>query len=180
MREPLGYWHRFWRELVCWLFGHRVTLSRQRHTPYYGWEEKDVPYTYRRGLGNYMWEDVAWWRAKCHRCRVRWRMNDEGRIVWHQRWWWALYGAISTARFHAKQLNDGNPAAFGWRFLVIPVAAAEQFALHFYERIPATWWTPLSDVQYWLYCRMDEADAESPPPPSDKAAVPHPSAPDAA
>src|SRR4051812_38953705 len=82
MKYPLNRWQWFFRGMTCFLFGHKWKYARLRHSQYFGCDIEEVPYLYRKTTGNYMWETVSWWRAKCTRCREQ--TTQEPSTVWHK------------------------------------------------------------------------------------------------
>src|SRR5690348_11350031 len=73
MNNPLKWHHEMARELTCCIVGHKWKVTPRRKTQYYDMDKHEVPYAYRKSTGNYMWENVAWWSAKCTRCRLKTR-----------------------------------------------------------------------------------------------------------
>src|SRR6185312_706552 len=90
MKYPLKQHHWIGRELICYFFGHKWKHSKSVKTEYYGMNKKDVPYSYRKSTGNYMWKSLASWSNKCVRCRTRLKENEWPNHPWYKTVKWSV------------------------------------------------------------------------------------------
>jgi hypothetical protein len=104
MKYPLNNWHMAGRETICFFFGHKWKTSKSVHTKWWDLfdqeKEQEIPYGVRKSVGNYLFEDLAWWSNKCTRCRKKERRDA---CVWpHQPWYKCQYWAIRDAWQNSK------------------------------------------------------------------------------
>lgn len=161
MKHPLAWRYRLLRETTCFFLGHKWHGSPICKTQYYGADVKDVPYNLRKSSGNYMWEYVAWWSAKCTRCRDKVRQPAEAHHVWYKNQYWAIRAAIYKFSWHLSDefecTGSGNPISWHLKplqFLMACVSALLQYLMQF-ETLPWTWWTWLADIEYWWYGKLE-------------------------
>lgn len=87
MKYPLRWYHRFFRELICYFFDHDWVCSKSVHSKWFGANYEDIPWGIRQGSSNCLWESLAWWSYKCQRCRMHLRENQWPRMKWYKVWY---------------------------------------------------------------------------------------------
>ena len=168
MNHPLysRRWLNIWRETVCWAIGHQWVHSPRRTTEWYGTEDYETraPYVLRKRSGNILYEDVAWWSAKCRRCRHKQRPDHgEPHEVWHRILHRAVACGIQSARWHVESMREDRSRYPLWvHALAVPMTAisfAEQFTLHLLRfdgsGVPASWMSWVWDIQHGWYWLLD-------------------------
>lgn len=154
---------------MCFFFGHKWKQSPRKETQYYDKDFEEVPYSYRKSTGNYMFENVAWWSQKCTRCRQKDRedSNNWGHQPWYKNQYWAIKDAIHHSWFmftftlwpehheyypeKKKPLWKRIPAAIAIWF----IAGFSQYWIHF-DEIPFFPAGFALDAEYKLMEWIDE------------------------
>jgi hypothetical protein len=157
VKYPLKWRHEFVRDMTCWFKGHHWTCTPRRHTEYFGKHSDEVPYLYRRGtgLGNYMFEDVAWWSSKCRRCRIKTREWpwDSAHVTAIR----AFKYSMREIKWSAKYVLEETEASLIKKLLFIPpvaiISALNTFFVQF-DRLPSSVWVGLSNCHDWLWERL--------------------------
>lgn len=171
MKHPLHerYWLNLWLETVCWALGHQWKHSPTRQTEWYDVDDYDkkAPYVLRKRSGNILFEDVAWWSAKCTRCRFKVRPDHgDPHEVWHRRVWVGLRAGLQSAAWHVGFVREDRFHRPWWVnalcMLMVPAHGLAQFTLHLLRfdggGVPHTWLAWTWDVEHWWYGVLDRHD----------------------
>ena len=177
MKHPLwNNWREsFKRQTTCFFLGHKWKYSPSRKTEWWG-NDEGAPYEVRKITGNHLFVDVAWWKAKCVRCRQKIR-RDGGEIpeVWYRTQWNGLRAAWefglwwhikANLRYNKKNRTNGR-ANYPWwvealTFWMALNSAFAQYAVSVLWEwdIPGSWWVWSLDLEQWYYSAHDKYDPE--------------------
>jgi hypothetical protein len=152
MKYPLKRRHWIGRELVCFFWGHRWKLSPTRETKYFDMTADEVPYDVRKRSRNYMWETVAWWGAKCTRCRIKLRDSSAANVVWYRATWQAAKNATRDAAWWSKYVWDEEDYTISTlnKLWIVPVVFGlswlSQFFMNF-DTFPDFLWSLPFDIR---------------------------------
>lgn len=169
MKYPLNSWHMAGRETLCYFFGHKWKHSPRRETQYYGMGRDEVPYSFQKSTGNYMWEDIAWWSYRCTRCREKHR-TDSGwpHTPWYKQEYWAIQDGFRHAWFYFTfsiwpELHEYFPKVKAplWKRVLVGtvcyfVGGFGQYWSHFFRKRPFFPAGLALDIEYALQAWLDK------------------------